>query len=179
MKIPLQITFRNVDHSDAIEANITEKAAKLDKVCKKIMSCRVVVEESQRRQHQGKLFSVRLDITVPGKEMAVTREENEDVYVAIRDAFDAASRRLEEHARRQRGVVKTHEPQPIGRIAKLFPEQDYGFIETPDEREVYFHRNSLQNEDFTQLRVGAEVAFIEVQGNDGPQAARVTITARS
>ena len=178
MQIPLQITFRNIPHSDAIEANIGEKAAKLDKFCKKIMSCRVVVEETQRRQRQGKLFSVRLDITVPGKELAVTREENEDVYVAIRDVFDTACRRLEEHARRERGVVKNHETMPIGRIAKVFQEKDYGFIETPDEREIYFHRNSVHDEDFSRLKIGTEVAFIEEQGNEGPQAARVTIISR-
>jgi ribosomal subunit interface protein len=178
MQIPLQITFRNFPHSDAIEAQITEKAGKLEKYSKKIMSCRVVLEESQRRQHQGKLFSVRIDITVPGKELAVTREEHEDVYVAIRDAFAAASRRLEEHTQRQRGSVKTHEAQPFGRIVKIFPEQDYGFIETPDEREIYFHRNSLLNEDFNLLQVGSEVLFVEVQGTEGPQAARVTLTSR-
>jgi ribosomal subunit interface protein len=178
MQIPLQVTFRNLPHSDAIEANITEKAAKLEKFCKKIMSCRVVVEESQRRQHQGKLYSVHIDMTVPGKEMAVTREENEDVYVAIRDAFDVSCRRLEEHARRQRGVVKTHETTPIGRIAKIFPEQDYGFIETLDAREIYFHRNSVPDEDFSRLKVGTEVTFIEEQGKEGPQAARVTLSNR-
>ena len=178
MKIPLQVTFRNLPHSEAIETNITEKAAKLDKFCKKIMSCRVVVEESQRRQHQGKLYSVRIDITVPGKELAVTREEHEDVYVAVRDAFDNASRRLEEHARRQRGVVKAHEAQPSGRIIRIMPDLDCGFIETFDQREIYFHRNSVLDEDFSRLKIGTEVAFIEEQGKEGPQAARVTITRR-
>jgi ribosomal subunit interface protein len=178
MRIPLQVTFRNLRHSDAIESAISEKAAKLDRFYDRIMSCRVVVEESQRRQHQGKIFSVRVDITVPGKEMAVTHEENEDVYVAIRDVFDVAYRRLEEHARRQRGEVKTHETPPSGRIVKIFPGEDYGFIETPDNREIYFHRNSVLDEDFSRLNVGTSVVFIEEQGNEGPQAARVTISKR-
>jgi ribosomal subunit interface protein len=178
MKIPLQITFRNVPHSEAIEATISEKAAKLDRFYERIMSCRIVVEASQRRQHQGKLFCVRIDITVPGKELAVTREEHEDIYVAIRDAFDNASRRLEEHARKQRGVVKTHETQPVGRIVRIMPEQDYGFILTFDNREIYFHRNSVLDGDFSRLKIGIEVAFVEEQGQDGPQAARVTINKR-
>ena len=95
MRLPLQVTFRNIPSSEAVETHINEKAAKLDRFYDRIMSCRVVVDSTQRRQHQGKLYGVRIDITVPRKELAVTREENEDIYVAIRDAFDNASRRLE------------------------------------------------------------------------------------
>jgi ribosomal subunit interface protein len=175
MKIPIQITFRNMPHSDAIETKINDKAAKLDKYYDRIMSCRVVVEESQRRQHQGKLFSVKIDITVPGKELAVTREENEDPYVAVRDAFNTAVRLLEEHARRKRGEVKTHEVPPTGRILRIIPDQSHGFIITHDHREIYFHRNSVLNDDFSQLKLGVSVTFIEEQGKEGPQAARVAI----
>ncbi len=175
MKIPLQITFRNMPHSEAIEAKIHEKAAKLDRYFDRIMSCRIVVEEAQRRQHQGNLFSVHIDLTVPGKELAVTREENEDPYVAVRDAFNAVGRLLEEHARRKRGEVKTHETPPAGRIIRIIPDQSYGFIITPDQREIYFHRNSVLNDDFSQLKLGDAVSFIEEQGKEGPQASRVAI----
>jgi len=175
MRIPIQITFRNIPKSEAIEATINEKAAKLDKFYDRIMSCRVVVEESQRRHHQGKLYSVRIDITVPSKEIAVSRQENEDVYVAVRDAFDVAVRLLEEHASRIQGGVKSHEAMPTGRIVRIFPSEAYGFIKTPDNREIYFHRNSVLNEEFSKLKFGAEVTFIEEQGKEGPQAARVAI----
>jgi ribosomal subunit interface protein len=179
MRIPLQITFRNIAHSEPIEANINEKAARLDRFYDRIMSCRVVVEESQRRRHQGKLYSVRIDITVPGKELAVTREENEDAYVAVRDAFDAAARKLGEHARRRHGDVKAHVAPPTGRIIRIFPDSDYGFIKTSDDREIYFHRNSvLDDVDFRELKFGTEVTFIEEQGKEGPQAARVAISGR-
>ena len=179
MKIPLQITFRNIAHSGPIETNINEKAAKLDRFYDRIMSCRVVVEESQRRRHQGNLYSVRIDITVPGKELAVTREENEDAYVAVRNAFDAAVRKLEEHARRRHGDAKAHATPPTGRIIRIFPDSDYGFIKTSDDREIYFHRNSvLDDVDFKQLKFGTEVTFIEEQGKEGPQAARVAISGR-
>ncbi len=175
MRIPLQVTFRNIPHSEAIEANINEKAAKLDRFYDRIMGCRVVVEESQRRRRQGKLYGVRIDITVPGKELAVTREENEDAYVAVRDAFDAAVRRLEEHARRIQGSVKSHAASPTGRILRIFPDEAYGFIISSDNREIYFHRNSVINEDFNRLKFGTEVTFIEEQGKEGPQAARVAV----
>jgi ribosomal subunit interface protein len=175
MRIPLQITFRNIPKSSAIEANISEKADKLDRFYDKIMSCRVAVEESQRRHHQGKLYSVRIDITVPGKELAVSRQENEDVYVAIRDSFNAAVRILEEHSSRIQNEVKSHTEMPTGRIVRIFPGEAYGFIKTHDNREIYFHRNSVVNEDFSKLKFGAEVTFIEEQGKEGPQAARVAI----
>jgi ribosomal subunit interface protein len=178
MRLPLQVTFRNIPSSEAIETHIKEKAAKLDRFYDRIMSCRVVVDSTQRRQRQGKLFGVRIDITVPRKELAVTREENEDVYVAIRDAFDAACRRLEEHGRRERGDTKIHEGPQSGRILRLFSDELYGFIETPDEREIYFHGNSVLNGDFVRLKVGTEVAFVEEQGTDGPQAARVSVSKR-
>jgi ribosomal subunit interface protein len=176
MRIPLQITFRNIPHSEAIEAIISEKAAKLDRFYDRIMSCRVVAEESQRRRRQGKLYSVHIDLTVPGKELAVTRAENEDAYVAVRDAFETAYRQLEEHSRRIRGEVKAHEPPSAGRIVKIFPDQAYGYIKSSDNREIYFHRNSVLNEDFERLKFGTEVTFIEEQGKEGPQAARVAIS---
>jgi ribosomal subunit interface protein len=178
MRLPLQVTFRNIPPSEAIETHIKEKAAKLDRFYDRIMSCRVVVDRTQQRQRQGKLFGVRIDITVPRKELAVTREENEDVYVAIRDAFDAVCRRLEEHGRRERGDVKIHQGPQSGRIIRLFSDELYGFIETPDEREIYFHGNSVLNGDFVRLKVGTEVAFVEEQGTDGPQAARVSVSKR-
>jgi ribosomal subunit interface protein len=175
MRLPLQVTFRNIPASDAIEAKIAEKAAKLDKFSERVMSCRVVVDSTQRRHRQGKLYGVKVDVTVPGREIAVTREEHEDVYVAMREAFNSAARILEEHRRRERGVVKTHEVPPSGRVVRLFPIENYGFIRTQDERDVYFHGNSLLNDDFNKLEVGTEVSFLEEQGNEGPQAARVTV----
>jgi ribosomal subunit interface protein len=176
MKIPLQITFKNMPHSDAIEAKINEKSGKLDRFFDKIMACRVVVEESQRRQHQGKVYSVRIDITVPGKELAISKQENEDAYVAVRDAFNAAVRLLEEHGRIKHGVVKTHEEPLTGRIIKIFPEADYGYLMTSDSREIYFHRNSVLGDiRLEELKFGTEVSFIEEQGKEGPQAARVAV----
>jgi ribosomal subunit interface protein len=175
MRLPLQVTFKNIPPSEAIESHIAEKAAKLDRFSERIMSCRVVVDSTQRRQHQGKMFVVRIDMTVPRSRELVTSAENEDVYIAIRDAFDAAYRVVEERRRRERGVVKTHEEAPVGLIARIFPEEQYGFIRTKDDRDVYFHSNSVLNSDFTKLKVGAEVSFLEEQGKEGPQAVRVAV----
>ncbi len=109
MKLPLQITLRDIAHSDAVEQAIREKAGKLDQFHAHIMSCRVTVEIPGKHKHHGKTFSVRIDITVPGNEIVVNRERDEDIYVVLRDAFDAAKRQLEDYSRRQRGDVKHHE----------------------------------------------------------------------
>ena len=139
------------------------------------MGCRVTVEESQRRHHQGKLFSVHIDMTVPGRELVVNRIENIDLYVAIRDAFDAAKRQLEDHSRKRRGEIKAHAESPRGKVVKIFPFDGYGFIVTNDGREIYFHRNSVIDPSFDRLEEGAEVAFLEEQGAEGPQAVRVAV----
>ncbi len=92
MQTPLQITFRDMPPSPAVEERIRQKAKKLESFYDRIMGCRVVVEVPQKHHHQGKLYNVRLDITVPGGEIAVNRQPDEDVYVALRDAFNAAGR---------------------------------------------------------------------------------------
>ena len=111
MQIPPQITIRDMEHSDALETHIRDKVNKLDEFFDRIMSCRVVVEMPHKHHHQGKHFNVRLDIGVPGSELVVNRDHAEDVYIALRDAFDAAKRQLEDYARKMRGDVKTHQPK--------------------------------------------------------------------
>ncbi len=179
MEIPLQITVRDLSPSDAIEAHIRERAVRLERFHDRIVGCRVVVEAPHRHRHQGVLYHVRIDLTVPGGELVVKRESNEDAYVAVRDAFDAARRRLEDYARRQRGVLKTHGGLLLGRVSKLFPEEGYGFIETPDGREIYFHRNSVLNDGFDRLEIGREVRFSEEPGEQGPQASTVRLAGRN
>jgi len=111
MQIPLQITIRDVEHSEALETHIRGKVEKLEEFFKGIISCRVVVEMPHKHHQQGKQFNVRIDIGVPGSEIVVNRDHAEDIYVALRDAFDAAKRQLEDYARKIRGDVKTHEPR--------------------------------------------------------------------
>jgi ribosomal subunit interface protein len=177
MEIPLQITSRNVELTDAIKSEILLNAEKLDKFYNRIMRCRVVVESPHRHKHKGKLYDVHIIMTVPGAELVVKREPNADMYVAIRDGFHAARRELEDFARRQRGDVKHHEkaPRARARISALFLHEGYGFLTTPDDRDIYFHQNSVINRDFGHLKVGMEVRFAEEEGEKGPQASTVTV----
>lgn len=175
MEIPLQITSRNLDLTEAIEAKIRAEAGNLDKFYDRIMRCRVVVETPHRHRHQGKLYNVHIYMTLPGSELIVKREPHEDMYVAIRDGFNAARRKLEDFSRRQRGDVKHHEEAPQARITALFPDKGYGFLTTPENMEIYFHENSVINCDFKRLEVGMKVRFEASEGEKGPQASTVTV----
>lgn len=108
MKIPLQVTFRDMPTSEAVETRVRDKADKLARFYDRVINCRVVIEMPQRHKHQGKLHSVRVDLSVPGAELVANHAQHEDVYVAVRDAFDAITRKLEEYARKRRGEVKAH-----------------------------------------------------------------------
>ncbi len=110
MSIPLQITVREMAHSDALDARIRERVAALERFHPRIMSCRVTVSELDKHRQQGRQFEVSVDLRVPGRAEVVSNlHRDEDVYVALRDAFDSATRQLEEVARKKRGDVKTHQ----------------------------------------------------------------------
>ena len=184
MKLPLQITWRNIEKSAAIDADIRAKAEKLDQFYEHIMSCRVVVEAPHKHHHKGNLYRLHLDIKVPDNEIVVTRDPSahsahEDMYVAIHDAFDAARRQLQDYVRIRRGQTKLHDVHDAARVLRRFPAQDYGFLQAPDGREIYFHRNALVDADFDMLDEGTEVSFVEEVGEQGPQAKRVRVGKHS
>jgi len=156
MQLPLKITLRHITHSEALEGLIREKASWLELFYDQIIGC----------------------LGVPGDDIVVNRQAAEDPYVAVHEAFDAARRQLQDHARRRRGVVKVHEEIPHGRVSKLFPDEGYGFLETSDGREVYFHRNSVLGADFDRLSIGTEVRFAEEEGEKGLQASTVTVVGK-
>jgi ribosomal subunit interface protein len=184
MELPLQITFRHMEPSPAIEARITEHVQKLDRYHDRITSCRVVVEAPHKHHHKGRLYHVAVDLGVPDGRLVASRERDlhhahEDVYVAIRDAFDAVRRQLDGYVSRRRGEVKTHEPELRGRIIAIVPERDFGRIATMDGREIYFHRNSVVGARFDTLVVGTEVRLVETTGAEGPQASTVHVLGRT
>jgi ribosomal subunit interface protein len=180
MDIPLQISFRNMDRSETVEAKVRERATRLETYFNHISSCRVVIEAPERRRRKGKLYHVRVEIGVPGTELVANRHPknkhaHEDVYVAVRDAFDAARRQLEDYGRKLSGKVKAHEVPLHGKVVRLFPYEGYGFVAASDGREVYFHKNSVLRQAFDNLEVGSEVRLVvaERESAEGPQASTV------
>ncbi|MEW6494470.1 MAG: HPF/RaiA family ribosome-associated protein [Cyanobacteriota bacterium] len=181
MQVPLEVTYRDVEKTEALETLVREKVAKLEQVCDRLNSCRVAIEKIHDRPSSGSPYRVRIDMTVPGQELVAESNPGEgiqyiEVQPVIRDAFDAARRQLQEISERQRNRVKTHEAQDMTAIvAKIFRDEGYGFIKTFDDREVYFHRNSVLHDDFDRLEVGTGVHFFLEDGEEGPQASTVKI----
>jgi ribosomal subunit interface protein len=185
MPATLQISFRNMDPSSACEDQVRGRVAELDKFYDRIIACHVVLEEQHRHHQQGRIFHVRVDLVVPGREIVVRRDPgehhaHEDMHVAIRDAFDAVRRQLEDHVRRMDNQTKTHEEPAVGRIATVFPERDYGFLVTDTGEEVYVHRNSVVHGSFDALQVGDKVRYVvdPEEGEKGPQASTVVPLGR-
>jgi cold shock CspA family protein/ribosome-associated translation inhibitor RaiA len=178
MQTEPQVSFDDLPVDEAVRDAALEHVADLERFATRITGCHVVVAQPHRRRREGRLYSVRVDLVVPGGEIVVNRDHHldhahEDVFVALRDAFLAARRRLEDHARRMRGAEKRHEPRARGRIVRFFPLLGYGFIETPDGREVYFHRNSVSEREYRAAVIGTEVFYSEEEGDCGPQASAV------
>ena len=175
MRVPLQITIRDIGHSDAVEQRIRAGVDKLGRFHPRITSCRVVVEQATKHQQQGRLYAAHVDVRVPGgAEVVSTRHQHEDVYVALRDAFDAVARRLEDVSRAKRGDVKVHDIPEHGTVKRLLRDEGYGFIAAADDRELYFSRDNVVHPSFDQLEPGMQVRFIEEWAAEGAQAKRVT-----
>lgn len=185
MQVPLEVTFRNLDKTPALEALIEEKVAKLEEVCDHISSCRVAVEKIHTNPDHGSPFRVRLDMTVPpGHELAVTKNPGESTQytpldAVVRSAFEAARRQLVKLVDRQQNRTKSHPDQEMGAIVtQLFPEEGYGFLRDLDGQEIYFHRNSVLNDDFERLTLGTGVHCFVQDGEEGPRASTVQIVSK-
>ena len=109
MQLPLQVSLHGIASSEALQNAIREKAEKLERYYDHIVSCRVVLSLEGRHKRHGRQFTVHIDLKVPGGEIAVSHVHDEDLQVALRDAFDAARRKLEDYLREERGDVKRHE----------------------------------------------------------------------
>lgn len=180
MQNPVDITFREIERSEAVEARIREWADKLDRVFDRIIRCEVVIDDPHRHHHKGHQYSVRVRLSVPGTEIVTSHNSgndgaHEDIYVAVRDAFTATKRQLEDYVRKSlhRGEVQREgNGAAHGRVSFLDVEHEWGWIEPDDGRRIYFHRNSVQG-GIDGVKVGDEVRFTEEQGNEGPQASTV------
>jgi cold shock CspA family protein/ribosome-associated translation inhibitor RaiA len=182
MQIPLRVTFKGMEPSQAINADIRARAERLEHLFSRITTCKVVVAAKNRSHRKGKIYNCSVDITLPGREIVAGRvgprdHAHEDVHVAIRDAFDAASRRLEDHARRRRADIKIHEAPLHGKIVRIFPQQGYGFVVLSDGQEVYFHENAVVDGKFGHLEVGNEVRLSIAEGESEHGAQATTVTA--
>lgn len=185
MKISPEITYRNVEKTNAIDTLIQEKIAKLELVCNYINSCNIAIEKTHDRPRSGSPYRVRIDITVPpGHEIVAESNPGESnqydpLDAVIRDAFNAARQQLIKLSERQqeshRAQNQEVEQETTALVTKLFHDRGYGFLKTLDGREIYFHRNSVLHNDFERLGIGTGVHFSLEMGEEGPQASTVKI----
>ncbi len=180
MQVPLQLTFRDVTKTPDMVALVEKQVEKLHRFCPYLTSCRVAIERPHKYPEDGNIYRVRLAIKVPpGKDIVIKRDpqDNEmhnDLRTVVTDAFKAARRQLDRLVDVQHGVTKSH-PEPVALVTKLFPHDDYGFLKTPEGRDIYFHRKSVLDNDFDRLSIGTQVRFTEEEGVKGPQASSVQI----
>lgn len=189
MQFPPEIAFRGFEPDEWLKDTVRNEIEKLDEYFDRIVGCRVMVELPHQRREEGNPYHVRIELSVPGRNLVVSRSpkarerEHETQMTALDEAFGAMRRRLEDYARELRGDVKRKQEQAHGRVWQLYPGgtpgERYGFIRTPDGSDVYFHENSLLGSDFDQLEVGVEVRFHEEQGVEGPQASTLRVLERA
>ena len=182
MQQPLEITFRDVERTPSLEKLIYKEASKLDKAHNNVIRCRIAVEKPHEYQKTGNPFRIRLEILVPkNPEIVVTRDPSDEemhnpLEFIIKDTFKTAKRRLRKLEDRQRWDVKKHpEQETTAVIEKLFQKEGYGFLRTVDGQEIYFHRNSVLNDEFDRLEIGTGVNFVKKMGKKGPQASSVRL----
>ena len=171
--LPVQITIRDMPISPALEKKIRTRAEKLNRFYDRIMSCRIVVELPQKHKRQGKLYNIRIILSIPKKDFVVTRKSDQDIYVALRDAFKAIERQLEEYARKRNGRIKTHHDVMHGQVERIFYDAGYGFIQGADGNEYYFSMTNVHHPHFEQLLIGDAVEYFVEQENDGLKANHV------
>jgi ribosome-associated translation inhibitor RaiA len=180
MQGPLQISFHNMAPSDALERRVREHWAKVERHYDGIIGARIAIEAPHKQPHKSTL-GISITIGVPGRDIVVRREQrlhesDDHATWVINEAFRAAERQLEDYAQKQRREVKPHEGErEYARIARLYPEQNYGFLETRAQLSVYFHRDVVRAGDFDDLEVGGEVLYTLApeEGPMGPMASSV------
>jgi len=184
METPAEVDFLGGKPPPAIRESIDAHIAALEKRYGRITACRVAIKQPTGHHRTGGLHQVSIHLALPdGRDVNVDKvahddERLADAAFAVNDAFKRARRVLQDRVRRMQGKVKTHEPEPLGTVVRIDEQGGFGFLETAEGREVYFHRNSVLNDGFADLKPGTRVAFFEEQGEKGPQASTVKIAGK-
>ena len=179
----MQVIFHDVARSQWIEDYIAERRQRLQRFAADLTSCRVTLKQDVASHHKGNRYSVLIEVRVPPQHDLAVRKQKDirdlrrQLPALINLAFGAIERQLKKAASLRRGEDELHDGQPRGTIERLFAE-GYGFIRAlDDDRQFYFHRNSVLHDDFERLAVGAEVRFSPERGENGPRASSVQLVS--
>jgi len=181
METPVEIDFQGMAAQPQVRSAIDKHMSELEERFGRITAGRVVVKAPGGHHHIG-LYEINIRLALPdGREVNVGRtpqedERQSDLTFAINDAFKHARRQLQDEVRRMQGQVKQHEHEPAALVARIDPSGEFGFLETSDGREIYFHRNSVIGG--VPLKQGARVTFVEEAGDKGSQASAVKLMGK-
>jgi ribosome-associated translation inhibitor RaiA len=186
MERPLQIAFKNIASSEFIEALIRERVERLHRFHHSITGARVVVEVPYRSAEGGKTpIGIAVEIDVPGHKPIIAKGEQDrrdtkgDQTAVINRVFEAIERQLEQISAIMNREVKNHgmAAGDTGVVVRIFPEQDYGFVEVKDSPDLYFSRDVVGSDTFDAIRVGTvvHVTRSNSEGPMGPQASSVKL----
>jgi cold shock CspA family protein len=184
METPVEIDLQGMVATAELKDAIARHLQQFEERFGRITAGRIALKTPSGRHHTGGLFEINIHLALPdGREVNVghTRQDDEryaDLHFALNRTFKRARRQLQDRARRLEGQIKSHEGQPVGIVRQHDPLGEFGFIETSDGREIYFHRNSVLNGDFSRLTVNARVSYAEEEGDKGPQASTVRLLRR-
>jgi len=186
MQVPLEIAFHKINKPDWAEGEIRSRVEKLEKLYGNLIGCRVRVDQTASPARTPPV--VHIELSIPGRKDLVVAQQpdrlqlkykNPDLSNAIADAFQAAERQLSELKREREGgaTADYHDVQNqfLGQVAEMHPEEDYGFLMNKDGGLLYFHRNSVLNGDFNELKRGDPVRYVEQVGDTGPTASKVRL----
>jgi cold shock CspA family protein len=184
MQTAPEIDFQGITGTPRIQAAIEKHIAELEQRWGRVTACRVVLKGPGQHHRTGGFYEVHIRLALPnGREVNVERtppadERHSNLTFAINDAFKHARRQLQDQVRRVQGQVKRHENQPIGTVVRLDQTGEFGFLESNDGQEVYFHRNSVLGDGFSRLHVGSRVTFAEETGEKGAQATTIKLLGK-
>jgi cold shock CspA family protein/ribosome-associated translation inhibitor RaiA len=184
MQTPLEVDFQGLSGTPHIQDAIVRHVAQLEQRYGRVTSCRVALKGPSGHHQNGGLYEVNIRLALPdGRQVNIGRtaqadERHANLTFAINDAFKRARRRLQDHVRRLQGLVKQHDGPPIGTVMRLNPSGEFGFLESGDGWEIYFHRNSVLDGGFSRQVVGSRVTFAEEAGEKGPQASTVKLLGK-
>ena len=180
MAAPVEIAWHNLESMSRVEERVEQRTARLQQILSRITHISVVIEASHRRHQKGNRYEVRLDVGVPGNNLAVNRKPGDDdahvdILVAVRDAFDAMERQLKRWNQQHSGRPAVQTTPLQGKIAQLDPDTTSGQIATTDGRLVYFHGNAIVSGDFDKLTVSDPVELVVDPGDDAMGAHASTV----
>jgi cold shock CspA family protein/ribosome-associated translation inhibitor RaiA len=184
MQTPVEIDIQGIATTPHVRTTIAKHVADLEQRFGRVTACRVVLKAPGGHHRTSGLYEINIRLALPdGREVNVDRtaqadERHSDLDFAINDAFKRARRQLQDQVRELQGQVKHHEGAPIGTVVQLDPLGEFGLLESSDGQEIYFHRNSVLDDDYSQLAVGSRVTYAEEMGDKGPQASTVKLMGK-